>query len=289
MARSLKIGISQFSCSQNEQENVAKAKRHFTKLADSGAQIVCFQELFSSIYFCFVEDQKWFELARKHEDELIMEFRALCAEHKTALILPYFEKRTEGLYHNSALVINAKGEIEGNYRKQHIPDDPGYYEKYYFTPGDEGYKVFDLGFTKIAVLICWDQWFPEAARLSALKGAEILFYPTAIGWDMEEKDEHINTEQKNAWRTIQQAHAIANGCFVVNANRVGSENCQQFWGGSFVSNPFGTLLWEADSSNDIAHVVALDLDSIANYRNTWPYLRDRRIDTYSDITKRFID
>ncbi len=210
------------------------------------------------------------------------------------IIASLFEKRAAGLYHNTTAVLDADGKYLGKYRKMHIPDDPGYYEKFYFTPGDAsaddlGYKIFETKYGKLGVLICWDQWYPEASRITALMGAEILFYPTAIGWDTNEPDPNMNTEQYNAWQTIQRSHAVANGLHVVSVNRVGREADQQFWGGSFVANPFGSLLYLASHDKEEVHVQEIDLDLTEKYRTTWPYLRDRRVDSYASILKRFID
>ncbi len=203
------------------------------------------------------------------------------------IIVSLFEKRTKGLYHNTVAVLDADGSYLGKYRKMHIPDDPGFYEKFYFTPGDLGYKVFDTRYAKIGTLICWDQWFPEAARLVSMMGADILFYPTAIGWEVSQ-DLQTNMEQYQAWKTIQKSHAIANGIHVVAVNRVGQEGKIKFWGGSMVVNPFGTVIWEGNQQ-EVIKVVELDLDLTNHYRNHWPFLRDRRLDSYPDITKRFID
>jgi N-carbamoylputrescine amidase len=213
----------------------------------------------------------------------------LAKELGVVIVASMFEKRAAGIFHNTTAVIDADGQFLGKYRKMHIPDDPGYYEKYYFTPGDLGYLVFDTQYAKIGVLICWDQWYPEAARLTALKGAEVLVYPTAIGWDLEEKNNEINREQYQAWQTIQRSHSVANGIPVVSVNRVGVEHGQQFWGGSFVSNAFGRVIFQASHDQEEVAIVAVDVDSSEYYRKTWPFFRDRRIDSYGDITKRFND
>jgi N-carbamoylputrescine amidase len=213
----------------------------------------------------------------------------LAKELGVVIVASMFEKRAAGIFHNTTAVMDADGKYLGKYRKMHIPDDPGYYEKYYFTPGDLGYLVFDTHFAKIGVLICWDQWYPEAARLTALKGAEVLVYPTAIGWDLEEKNNEINREQYQAWQTIQRSHGVANGIPVVSVNRVGVEHGQQFWGGSFVSNAFGRVIFQASHDQEEVALVDLDVDSSEYYRKTWPFFRDRRIDSYGDITKRFND
>ncbi|RMG58644.1 MAG: acyltransferase, partial [Bacteroidetes bacterium] len=204
------------------------------------------------------------------------------------IIASLFEKRAQGLYHNTVAVLDADGRYLGKYRKMHIPDDPGYYEKFYFTPGDLGYKVFDTRYGRLGVLICWDQWYPEAARLTALKGAEVLFYPTAIGWALDQTED-VNQEQFHAWRTIQMSHAVANGVPVVGVNRTGIEGEMQFWGGSFVANAFGRLLYEAPHLEEAVHVQAVDLGASDYYRTHWPFLRDRRIDSYAPLTKRFWD
>ena len=212
------------------------------------------------------------------------------AANRVALVGSVFERRAPGLYHNTAVLIDADGALRGMYRKMHIPDDPLYYEKFYFTPGDLGYKVFATRFAKIGVLICWDQWYPEASRITALMGAEILFYPTAIGW-AKSQDEGTNTEQYNAWQTIQRSHSIANGLYVVSVNRVGSEQngAMKFWGGSFITNPFGSIIYKASHEDEEVHVEELDLEKTDQYRTHWPFLRDRRIDSYQQITSRFID
>jgi N-carbamoylputrescine amidase len=218
------------------------------------------------------------------------ELSAVAKELGVVVIASLFEKRAQGLYHNTTAVIDADGEYLGKYRKMHIPDDPAYFEKFYFTPGDLGYKVFKTKFATIGILICWDQWYPEAARLTSLMGAEVLFYPTAIGWSTAQ-DEATNTEQYNAWQTIQRSHAIANGVHVVSVNRVGLEQhgAMKFWGGSFVSNPFGTLIAKGSHDNEEVIVADIDLSKTDSYRTHWPFMRDRRIDSYGDITKRFID
>jgi N-carbamoylputrescine amidase len=247
------------------------------------------QELFSSLYFCDVEDHENFKLGEAIPGPTTETMQSVAKELGVVLIVSLFEKRAQGLYHNTAAIIDADGSYLGKYRKMHIPDDPGYYEKFYFTPGDLGYKVWETKFGKIGVLICWDQWYPEAARITSLMGADILFYPTAIGWDMDEKDPVINQEQYDAWQTIQRSHAVANGLYVVSVNRVGIEANQKFWGGSFIANPHGRLLYIASHENEETHVETLDLDKTEYYRTTWPYLRDRRIDSYDPILKRFID
>jgi N-carbamoylputrescine amidase len=286
----VKVGLVQMSCSSNKEENMQKAIAGIKDAAAKGANIVCLQELFTSLYFCDVEDYDNFKLAEKIPGATTDTLGEVAAACNVVVIASLFEKRTQGIYHNTTAVIDADGKYLGMYRKMHIPDDPAYYEKFYFTPGDLGYKTFDTKFAKIGVLICWDQWYPEASRLTALQGAEILFYPTAIGWATSQ-DEATNVEQYNAWQTIQRSHAVANGVHVVSVNRVGLEQngAMKFWGGSFVSNPFGTLLYKGSHDNEETEVVEIDTDATDRYRTHWPFMRDRRIDSYENITKRFID
>jgi N-carbamoylputrescine amidase len=286
----VKVGLVQMSCSSNKEENMQKAIAGIKDAAAKGANIVCLQELFTSLYFCDVEDYENFKLAEKIPGATTDTLGEVAAACNVVVIASLFEKRTQGIYHNTTAVIDADGKYLGMYRKMHIPDDPAYYEKFYFTPGDLGYKTFDTKFAKIGVLICWDQWYPEASRLTALQGAEILFYPTAIGWATSQ-DEATNVEQYNAWQTIQRSHAVANGVHVVSVNRVGLEQngAMKFWGGSFVSNPFGTLLYKGSHDNEETEVVEIDTDATDRYRTHWPFMRDRRIDSYENITKRFID
>lgn len=287
--RNVKVGLVQMSCTADVDYNVEKAIAKIREAAAQGAQIVCLQELFKSLYFCDVEDHANFNLGEAIPGPTTDQFSELAKELGVVIIASLFEKRAPGLYHNTTAVLDADGSYLGKYRKMHIPDDPGYYEKFYFTPGDLGYKVFETKFGKLGILICWDQWYPEAARITSLMGAEILFYPTAIGWDTNEQDPAVNLEQYNAWQTIQRSHSVANGVYVVSVNRVGREADQQFWGGSFVSNPFGSLMYLASHDREEVKVVELDLDKTEYYRTTWPYLRDRRIDSYQPITKRLID
>jgi N-carbamoylputrescine amidase len=285
----LKIGLVQMSCSADVADNLQKAINGIDEAATKGANIVCLQELFTSLYFCDVEDHENFKLAEAIPGKTTDILSEVAAKNNVVIIASLFEKRAAGLYHNTTAVIDADGKYLGKYRKMHIPDDPGYYEKFYFTPGDMGYKVFETKFAKIGVLICWDQWYPEASRITALMGAEVLFYPTAIGWDTNETDPNANIEQYNAWQTIQRSHAVANGVHVVSVNRVGREADQQFWGGSFVANPFGSMLYLASHDKEEVYVQEIDLNLTEKYRTTWPYLRDRRIDSYEPILKRFID
>jgi N-carbamoylputrescine amidase len=278
------------ACTSKPKENLDKAILKIREAASKGAQIICLQELFTSLYFCDVEDYENFKLAEPipgpSTEVLSKEASAL----GVVIIASLFEKRTRGIYHNTTAVLDADGTYLGKYRKMHIPDDPAYYEKFYFTPGDLGYKIFKTKFATIGVLICWDQWYPEGARITSLMGAEILFYPTAIGWATSQ-DEATNSEQFNAWQTIQRSHAVANGVHVVSVNRVGLEQggAMKFWGGSFISNPFGRILLEASNDNEEVHVLSVDLDKTDSYRTHWPFLRDRRIDSYQPITKRYID
>ena len=285
-----KVGLVQMSCTADAEKNLLKAESGIREAASKGAQIICLQELFTSLYFCDVEDYENFNLAEAIPGKSTDRMSELAKSLGVVIIASLFEKRTQGIYHNTTAVIDADGSYLGKYRKMHIPDDPAYYEKFYFTPGDLGYKVFKTTFANIGILICWDQWYPEAARLTALAGAEILFYPTAIGWATSQNEE-TNVEQYNAWQTIQRSHAIANGVHVVSVNRVGLEQngAMKFWGGSFVSNPFGTLLAKGSHDNEEVMVVELDIEKTDQYRTHWPFLRDRRIDSYGEITKRFID
>lgn len=278
------------SCTKDPDENLTKAITKIKEAAAKGAQIVCLQELFRSLYFCDVEDYENFKLAEKIPGPGTEALSKVAKELGVVIIASLFEKRTNGIYHNTTAVLDADGAYLGMYRKMHIPDDPAYYEKFYFTPGDLGYKIFKTKFATIGILICWDQWYPEAARITALMGAEVLFYPTAIGWATSQ-DEATNSEQYNAWQTIQRSHAIANGIHVVSVNRVGFEQnrAMKFWGGSFVANPMGRVLYQASHDTEEVHVMGLELDKTDSYRTHWPFLRDRRIDSYQPITKRFID
>jgi N-carbamoylputrescine amidase len=284
----VQVGLVQMSCTADKQQNLQKAIEKVREAAQKGAQIVCLQELFTSLYFCDVEDYDNFKLAEPIPGPSTDELSKLAAELGVVIIASLFEKRAQGLYHNTTAILDADGQYLGKYRKMHIPDDPGFYEKFYFTPGDLGYKVFKTKFATIGVLICWDQWYPEAARITALMGAEILFYPTAIGWATTQ-DAETNTEQYDAWQTIQRSHSVANGVHVVSVNRVGEEAGVEFWGGSFVSNPFGKVMYQASHSEEEVTIVELDLNKTDHYRTHWPFLRDRRIDSYQPITKRLID
>ena len=286
----VKVALVQMSCTAHKQANLEKAMKKVREAAEKGAEIVCLQELFTSLYFCDVEDYDNFKLAEHIPGPSSQALGQLAKELGVVIIASLFEKRAQGLYHNTTAVLDADGTYLGKYRKMHIPDDPSYYEKFYFTPGDLGYKIFKTKFATIGVLICWDQWYPEAARITSLMGAEILFYPTAIGWSTAQ-DQATNTEQYNAWQTIQRSHAVANGVHVVSVNRVGLEQdgAMKFWGGSFVANPFGTILYQASHEEEEVIVVELDLSNTDRYRTHWPFMRDRRIDSYAQITQRYID
>ena len=286
----VKVGLIQMSCTADVVANKHKAVEKIKEAAKGGANIICLQELYTSLYFCDVEAYENFKLAEPIPGKTTDELSALAKSLGVVIIASLFEKRAEGLYHNTTAVLDADGTYLGKYRKMHIPDDPAYFEKFYFTPGDLGYKVFKAKFATIGVLICWDQWYPEAARITSLMGAEMLFYPTAIGWATAQ-DEATNTEQYNAWQTIQRSHAVANGVPVISVNRVGLEQdgLMKFWGGSFVSNPFGTLLYKASHDQEEVAVIDIDTDKSDSYRTHWPFLRDRRIDSYNPIVKRYID
>lgn len=295
--REMRVGLAQFAMSADPAENLNRAEAAIEDLAGQGAQVICLPELFGSRYFCQVEDAGQFSLAEPVPGPTTSRFEAVAKRLDVALVLSLFERRAPGLYHNTAAVIDGARGYLGKYRKMHIPDDPRYYEKYYFAPGDLGFKVFDLSVGRIGVLICWDQWYPEAARLTALRGAEVLFYPTAIGWHPEEKDSH-GTPQHGAWETIQRSHAVANGCFVVSVNRTGFEPDPsadepgegiQFWGQSFVAGPDGQVLHRLPEDSAESGVVTLGLDQIAEQRHGWPFLRDRRVDAYTDLGSRYLD
>ena len=298
--RIVNVGLTQMSCSPDVKENRAKQLRLLEQAARQGAQIICTQELFATQYFCQVEDHRFFKLAETIPGPSTDAISKLARKHKVTVIASLFEKRADGLYHNTAAVIGPDGSILGLYRKMHIPDDPLYYEKFYFTPGDTGFRCWRTEQANIGVLICWDQWFPEAARLTAIQGAQILFYPTAIGWHPAEKQQYGQT-QHESWELIQRSHAVANGCFVVVPNRVGLEKIQgpdgryvnedgiEFWGQSFVAGPNGQVLARASVDREQVLVVPCDLERVEFSRTHWPFLRDRRIDAYGDLTRRFID
>ncbi len=293
----IKIALIQHACSKDVADNTAKVARLIAAAARKGARIIATQELFKSHYFCQQEDYEMFALAEPviEKSAAVKALSVLARKHKVVIVASLFEKRAEGVYHNTAAVIDADGKYLGKYRKMHIPDDPQFQEKFYFAPGDLGYKVFKTKYADIGVLVCWDQWYPEAARLTALMGAQIIFYPTAIGWLPEDKQEY-GERQHASWETIQRSHAIANGCFVAAVNRVGFEphpECPdkgiEFWGQSFVADPYGTVMGRASRDTQEVLIVPVDLDTIPVKRVQWPFLRDRRTDSYADITKRFND
>ena len=289
----MKIGLIQIRCSANSEENLERAVDKVEEAARGGAQIICLPELFRSQYFCQQEDAALFDLAESVPGPSTEAFSKVAKARGVTILVSVFERRTAGVYHNSLVVLNEQGEIVGLYRKMHIPDDPAYYEKFYFTPGDKGFQAIKTIHATVGPLICWDQWYPEAARMTALQGAEVLFYPTAIGWHPQEKTEE-GQSQRDAWMIIQRSHAIANGVFVVAVNRVGHEapaggDGLEFWGSSFVCDPFGVVLAQASVEKEETLVVDVDLSRIEEVRRNWPFLRDRRIDAYEGITKRFLD
>ncbi|MBI5085061.1 MAG: carbon-nitrogen hydrolase [Acidobacteria bacterium] len=287
-----RIGLVQTACSKEPSENLEKAVAKLREAADRGAQVVCLQELFRSQYFCREQDVELFRLAEAIPGPSTDVLGRIAAELGIVVIASLFERRAAGVYHNTAAVLNADGSLAGIYRKMHIPDDPLYFEKYYFTPGDLGFLNFDTPFGRIGVLICWDQWYPEAARLTAMQGAEVLFYPTAIGWHPAEK-QAVGESQLDAWRTVQRGHAIANGVYVAAVNRVGLEGpsgCQlEFWGNSFVADPFGVVLAEASRDREEVLVVECDRRRIEDVRRNWPFFRDRRVEHFGAITGRWGD
>jgi N-carbamoylputrescine amidase len=282
------VGLVQMTCEPEPKTNLKKAIAGINDAAKRGAQIVCLQELFRSQYFCQTEDIELFKLAETIPGPSTEALSKVARQRGVVIVASLFERRAAGVYHNTAVLIDTSGEIAGKYRKMHIPDDPLYYEKFYFTPGDLGFKSHDTAYGKLGALVCWDQWFPEAARLTALGGAQFLFYPTAIGWLPEEKSE-VNDAQHSAWETIQRAHAIANGVYVVVVNRVGPEGKLTFWGQSFVADPFGRIIAKASADQEEVLVVECDLTRIEETRQNWPFLRDRRIDAYDGLRFRFGD
>lgn len=288
------IGLVQMAMSADVDDNLKRAGEFVREAAGKGAQIVCLPEMFRSQYFCQREDVDLFDLAEPLEGPSTQYLSEISKELNITVIAPIFEQRGGRIHHNSLAVLDEKGEISGVYRKMHIPDDPAYYEKFYFTPGDLGFKAFETTHAKIGTLICWDQWFPEGARLTALRGAEILFYPTAIGWHPYEKEE-VGASQQDAWQTIQRSHAIANGVFVAAANRVGHEVFNegtdgiQFWGHSFIADPFGVIIAQASDDKEEVLIAEIDRARMEDVRRNWQFLRDRRIENYGDLQKRFID
>jgi N-carbamoylputrescine amidase len=288
------VGLVQMACGPDPDVNLARAADFVAEAARNGAQVVCLPELFRSRYFCQREDPATFDLAEPVPGPTTERLGAAARANNICIVAPVFERRAPGLYHNSAAVLDADGKILGLYRKMHIPDDPAYYEKFYFTPGDLGFPAFDTRAGRVATLICWDQWYPEGARLSALAGAAVLFYPTAIGWHPHEKAEH-GAAQREAWITVQRGHAIANGLYVAAVNRVGHETPEgggpgiEFWGSSFVADPQGVMVAKGSVDREEILVAEIDLARIEDVRRNWPFLRDRRIDAYDGITRRFLD
>ena len=287
------LGLLQHACSASPADNLKKTLALTEQAAKKGAKIICTQELFRSQYFCQSEDHENFKLAESIPGPSTVAFQKLAKKYKVVIVASLFEKRASGLYHNTAVIIDADGALLGIYRKMHIPDDPLFYEKFYFTPGDTGFRAWQTKYGKIGVLICWDQWYPEGARLTALQGAEILFYPTAIGWHPKEKAEY-GSNQHGAWEISHRGHAVANGCYVAAINRIGTEkpiggDGLEFWGQSFVAGTSGQILAKASVDQEEILLVPVDLDKVDVTRTHWPFLRDRRIDAYGDLTKRFID
>jgi N-carbamoylputrescine amidase len=280
----------QTRCTEDLESNTRKVFELTRQAIEAGAQIVCLQELFNLPYFCQWVEPKYFDWAIESNHSTVQLFQKLAQDTQATILLPFFEKRAVGIYHNSLIVLNPSGGTSGGanemYRKMHIPDDPGFYEKYYFTPGDLGFKAFNTPFAKIGTLICWDQWFPEAARLTAMQGAEILFYPTAIAWWEKEPQEYY-PRQLSAWEIMHRSHAIANNVFVVAVNRVGKEGELTFWGNSMVVNPFGEIIAQTSACNEEFTIVSCELSEILYYREQWPFFRDRRIDSYASLTQRF--
>ena len=297
--RKYRVGLVQMRMGADPEANFASAVKHAREAARMGAKIVCLPELFQTQYFCQREDTRLFDLAEAIPGPSTEKLGELARELRVCIVASLFERRAPGLYHNTAVTLNEKGALAGVYRKMHIPDDPLYYEKYYFTPGDLGFQAVDVGVGRVGTLVCWDQWYPEGARLTALKGAEVLFYPTAIGWHPDEKEE-FGAAQYDAWQTIQRSHAIANGVYVAGVNRVGHENGDvkgnrvagkgiEFWGGSFLADPFGRVIAKASLDKEEILLGEIDLALMEDTRRNWPFLRDRRIDAYAPITQRFLE
>lgn len=286
--KALKIGYVQTRSRGSKEENMQYFRKELIHLAQKGAQVVVSQELFLSNYFCQSEDESFFSLSEAIPGPSSDELSQLAKEYQICIVASLFERRQAGLYHNTTVVLGPNGDLLGRYRKMHIPDDPLFYEKYYFTPGDLGFQVVQTPFAKLGILICWDQWFPEAARLMALSGAELLIYPTAIAWS-NASDDHVKQRELSAWQTIQRSHAIANGVYVLAVNRVGREGELDFWGNSFLCDPMGEILIQSDEKSDQSQIVEIDLSRIEKTRQIWPFFRDRRIDAYSSLLKRFND
>ncbi len=290
------IGLVQMRCAADRVENLDRAAHFVREAADRGARVICLPELFQSPYFCQTEDPALFDRAEPLDDSpSLRAMQKVARETRTYLFVPFFERRAAGLYHNSVALVDDRGDIRGLYRKMHIPDDPAYYEKFYFTPGDLGFVAFDTPYGRLASLICWDQWFPEGARLAALRGATVLFYPTAIGWHPYEKEIH-GTAQRDAWRTVQRGHAIANGMYVAAVNRIGFEPSPtdeqgglEFWGSSFVADPQGVIVADAPTDEETILLAEINPSRLEDVRRNWPFLRDRRIEAYDGLTRRFLD
>ena len=293
LSKKFKIGLVQIRVGKHPDENLKKAVNWIEKAAKNGAKVICLPELFRSQYFCQEEDIDNFDLAEEIPGPSTDAISNVCKKLGVVVVASLFEKRASGLYHNTAVIINELGKIEGMYRKMHIPDDPAYYEKFYFTPGDLGYKSFKTQFGKISTLVCWDQWYPEAARMTAMQDPAVIFYPTAIGWHPKEKKEH-GKAQFDSWQTVQRGHAIANGIYVAAVNRIGLEKPNknsagiEFWGSSFVADPQGVIVAQASSNKEEILIAEIDLERIEYIRRNWPFLRDRRIDSYDGITQRFL-
>jgi len=294
MIHNFNIALIQLALGGTPEQNLEKSLAWVRKAARQGGQVICLPELYRSVYFCQKEDTRYFDLSEPLHQTSFSAFSAAAKELGVVIIVPFFEKRAAGLYHNSAYIIDSDGREAGLHRKMHIPDDPGFYEKFYFTPGDLGFKAVPTAFGKIGTLICWDQWYPEAARITALQGAHVLFYPTAIGWHPHEKEEH-GARQHDAWMTVQRGHAVANGIYVAAVNRVGLEQPEkdqpglEFWGTSFVAGPQGEIIARASTDQEEILVAGVDLERMEDVRRNWPFLRDRRIDAYGDILKRYLD
>ena len=294
LAKKFNIALIQMACSADPNENLKNAVAKIERAAEKKAQVICLPELFRSEYFCQTEDTSFFDFAESIPGPATEALAGVARKRRVVIVAPLFERRAPGIYHNSAAVIDADGRMVGLYRKMHIPDDPAYYEKFYFTPGDLGFPVFATRYGRIGTLICWDQWYPEGARLSTLQGAAILFYPTAIGWHPREKKQH-GQAQREAWQTVQRGHAIANGIYVAAVNRIGHERPAgggdgiEFWGSSFIADPQGVILVEASPDREEILLAEVDLDHLEDVRRNWPFLRDRRIDAYGGIAQRFLD
>ena len=292
MSESFQFGLVQMRCTKDRDKNLRAAEAGIREAAKKGAQVVCLPELFGSLYFCQTEDSENFNLSESIPGPTTESLGAWARELGIVIVGSVFERRAAGVYHNTAVILDADGSLAGTYRKMHIPEDPLYYEKFYFTPGDLGFQAIQTSFGKIGTLVCWDQWFPEAARITALQGATLLVYPTAIGWHPAEKEE-CGDSQRSAWQIIQKSHAIANGLYVAAVNRVGHEGAEdgglEFWGSSFVCDPFGTVLAEASLTKPEVLVTKCDPALLEETRRNWPFLRDRRVDAYAPITKRLLD